>query len=191
MSQSKAQFSGWPTASVQYLALWLQQLPAPLWWVAFDQLILDFMGTKDMLLYGQIGIVCSIGGRWYRCDQVEDSLDHCHCYSHLWGDRFVNNSGYKIFCISSESFVQVIQFVLFAKGEPQSWNYQEKASKQGKDWFLVSSIFFKENPFGPAETICMEVFTISSGCLHGRDCIDRGCLCRHHDGPQRLLINFF
>ena len=38
-------------------------------------------------------------------------------------------------------FVQVIQFFLFAKGEPQSWNNQEKASKQGKDWFLVSSIF--------------------------------------------------
>jgi len=32
---------------------------------------------------------------------------------------------------------EVIQFFLFAKGEPQSWNNQERASKQGKDWFLV------------------------------------------------------
>ena len=46
-----------------------------------------------------------------------------------------------IICICSQSFVQVIQFFLFAKGEPQSWNNQEKASRQGKDWFLVSFIF--------------------------------------------------
>ena len=38
--------------------------------------------------------------------------------------------------------LQVIQFFVLAKGEPQSWNNQDKASRQGKDWFLVSSIFF-------------------------------------------------
>jgi len=34
--------------------------------------------------------------------------------------------------------VEVIQFFLFAKGEPQSWNNQEKATRRGKDWFLVA-----------------------------------------------------
>ena len=36
----------------------------------------------------------------------------------------------------------------------------------------------------------MEVSTIVSGRLHSRDRIDRSCICRDHDGSQRLLIKF-
>ena len=38
----------------------------------------------------------SKGGRWYRCHQVEDSLDHCHRCSHLWGHGIPNHS----YCLS-------------------------------------------------------------------------------------------
>ena len=69
---------------------------------------------------------------------MEDGVDHHHCDSHRWGGIIPKHS-LGIITVLSQSFSQVIQFFLFAKGEPQSWNNQEKATRRGKDWFLVSS----------------------------------------------------
>ena len=69
---------------------------------------------------------------------MEDGVDHHHCDSHRWGGIIPKHS-LGIITVLSQSFSQVIQFFLFAKGEPQSWNNQEKATGRGKDWFLVSS----------------------------------------------------
>ena len=73
---------------------------------------------------------------------MEDGLDHHHCDSHSWGGIIPKHS-LDIITVLTHFVSQVIQFFLLAKGEPQSWNNQEKATGRGKDWFLVSSKDFQ------------------------------------------------
>ena len=95
---------------------------------------------------------------------MEDGVDHHHCDSHRWGGIIPKHS-FGIITVLSQSFSQVIQFFLFAKGEPQSWNNQEKATRRGKDWFLVSSKGFHScwklrKNFLPTVDIPQVVFTV-------------------------------
>ena len=112
---------------------------------------------------------------------MEDGVDHHHCDSHRWGGIIPKHS-LGIITVLSQSFSQVIQFFLFAKGEPQSWNNQEKATRRGKDWFLVSSKGFhscwklRKNFFANG--------WYSPGCLHSGDCPGGSCVRWHHDGHQ-------